>query len=150
LIVPPRDWLLVWTTALAWYHVGFVWLVQVVAWPLFAYVGASEFDAYHKAWWRGIRYILFVPSGLALVGGLLLLFFAPAGVPEWLRALGLGLYVLTYVVTAIWFGPQQAQLTDTRSPRFALIIKTHWVRTALVSGSALCYLAAVALRIGHA
>jgi hypothetical protein len=76
------DWVLIWTTALAWYHVGFVWLVQVVAWPLFGYVGRDEFEAYHQAWWRGIRYILFVPSGLAFVGGLYLLLAPPPGVPE--------------------------------------------------------------------
>jgi hypothetical protein len=142
-----RDWLLVWTVALAWYHVGFVWLVQVVAWPLFAYVGAGEFDAYHQAWWRGIRYILFVPSGFAFVGGLLLLFFPPPYVPEWLLALGFGMYVLTYVLTAAWWGPQQAKLVDTWSPRFRLIIRTHWVRTGLISGYGLCLLAALVLRI---
>lgn len=141
------DWVLIWTTALAWYHVGFVWLVQVVAWPLFGYVGRNEFEAYHRAWWRGIRYVLFVPSGLAFIGGLYLLFASPQGVPEWLLALAFGMYVLMYVLTAIWWGPQQAKLTDTRSPRFRLILRTHWVRTALVSANALCFLVAVILRM---
>lgn len=85
------DWVLIGTTALAWYHVGFVWLVQVVAWPLFAYVGQAEFDSYHQAWWRGIRYILFVPSGLTLAGTVYLLFAHPAAIPEWLVALALGM-----------------------------------------------------------
>ena len=67
--------------ALAWYAVGIVWLVQVVAWPLFGYVGRAEFDTYHQAWWRGIRYVVLVPSGLAFLGGILLLAFPPAGVP---------------------------------------------------------------------
>lgn len=142
------DWVLIWTTALAWYHVGFVWLVQVVAWPLFAYVGRNEFDSYHQAWWRGIRYILFVPSALVFLGGLYLLFVPPAGVPEWLLGLAFGMYLLMYVLTAAWWGPQQAKLADTASPRFRLIIRTHWLRTALVSGYALCFLAAVGLRMG--
>ncbi len=29
-----RDWLLLWTFALAWFGVGIVWLVQLVAWPV--------------------------------------------------------------------------------------------------------------------
>lgn len=28
------DWVLICTLALAWYHVGIIWLVQVIAWPL--------------------------------------------------------------------------------------------------------------------
>jgi hypothetical protein len=144
------DWILIVTAVLAWYHVGFVWLVQVVAWPLFAYVGPSEFEAYHQAWWRGIRYILFVPSGLVFVGGILLLLVRPAGVPEWLLALGFGMYVLTYALTAVWFGPEQARLTDPMSSRLATINNSHWVRTALVSGYGLCLLAALALRLSGA
>lgn len=141
------DWILIVTAMLAWYHVGFVWLVQVVAWPLFAYVGPKEFEAYHQAWWHGIRYILFIPSGLTFVGGLLLLFAHPQGVPEWLLAAGFAMYVLTYVLTAVWYGPEQAKLTDPRSPRLAMVNNVHWIRTALVSGNALCLLAAVALRL---
>lgn len=142
-----RDWLLLCTTVLAWYHVGFVWLVQVVAWPLFAYVGPNEFNKYHWAWWRGIRYILFIPSGLTFIGAILLLFFRPANVPLWLLAAALFMYVLMYALTTVWFGPQQAKLTDPKSPRFSLIINTHWIRTALVSGFGLCLFAATALRL---
>jgi hypothetical protein len=141
------DWILVLTTALAWYHVGFVWLVQVVAWPLFGYVGPNEFEKYHQAWWKGIRYVLFVPSGLAFAGGVLLLFVRPASVPEWLIVVGLSLYVLTYVLTAVWYGPQQAKLHDTKSPQFRLINETHWIRTALVSAYGLSMLAGVVVRI---
>lgn len=142
------DWLLVWAVALGWYHTGFVWLVQVVAWPLFGHVGPLEFEAYHQSWWRGIRYILFVPSGLAGIAGVLLLFVRPAGVPEWLVVAAFCAYVLTYVVTALWFGPQQAALNDTASPRFRRILRTHWLRTALVTGNAALLLAALALRLG--
>lgn len=141
------DWILIVTTALAWYQVGFVWLVQVVAWPLFGYVGPNEFNAYHQAWWRGIRYILFIPSALTFIGGILLLITRPRGVPEWLLADGFAMYVLMYVLTAVWYGPEQAKLTDPRSSRLVTINKVHWIRTALVSGYGLCLLAALALRL---
>ncbi|MBV8730754.1 MAG: hypothetical protein JO336_13200 [Acidobacteriia bacterium] len=141
------DWLLIGTLALAWYHVGFVWLVQVVAWPLFAYVGIKEFEAYHKAWWRGIRYILFIPSGAAFAGTILLLHWTPAGVPRWIVWTALALYILTYALTAAWWGPQQAKLIRTDTPQFRLIVETHWVRTALVSGYGAFLLAAAVLRV---
>jgi len=54
----------------AWYHVGIIWLIQVVVWPLFAYVGGNAFRAYREAWWRGIRYVIFY--GLALLAALVL------------------------------------------------------------------------------
>lgn len=141
------DWLLILTLVFAWYHVGFVWLVQVVAWPLFAYVGQNEFNAYHQAWWRGIRYILFVPTGLILAGAILLLHWAPAGVPHSILWTALAIYILIYVLTAVWWGPQQAKLTRTDTPQFALVINTHWVRTALVTGYAVLMLVALISRM---
>jgi hypothetical protein len=141
------DWILLATLVLAWYHVGIVWLVQTVAWPLFAHVGQNEFEDYHLAWWHGIRYVIFIPSGLIFAGAILLLFYTPIGVPVWLLWLALGLYALTYLLTAVWWGPLQAKLTDPRSPRFTLIVRTHWLRTALVSAFGLALFAALALHL---
>jgi hypothetical protein len=134
-------------TLVFWYHVGIIWLVQVVAWPLFGYVGRNEFEAYHAAWWRGIRYVIFVPSGLALLGMILLLHSPPLDVPVWLLWTALGLYILTYGLTAVWWGPQQAKLIDTKSPRFGLILRTHWIRTVLVAGFAVLLLTALVVRM---
>jgi hypothetical protein len=146
-MIKMTDWMLIGTTALAWYHVGFVWLVQVVAWPLFGYVGSKEFPAYHAAWWRGIRYILFIPSVLVFAGGLALLFARPDHVPYWLVAVAFGMTLLMWVLTAVWWGPQQARLNDPHSPRLAVINRSHWIRTALVTGNALALLAALSLRL---
>jgi hypothetical protein len=141
------DWVLVLTLIFAWYHVGIIWLVQVVAWPLFGFVGRNEFEAYHAAWWRGIRYVIFVPSVLTLLGIILLLRFPPTGVPTGILWAGLALYIAIYGLTAVWWGPQQARLTDTSSPRFGLILRTHWLRTALVSSYALALLVALIMRM---
>ncbi|MGH9686870.1 MAG: hypothetical protein ACRD5K_07255 [Candidatus Acidiferrales bacterium] len=141
------DWLLLATLVLAWYHVGIVWLVQTVSWPIFAHVGQNEFEDYHLAWWHGIRYVILAPSALNLVGAIVLLRFVPEGVPVWLLWLALALYLLMTILTAAWWGPQQAKLTDPRSPRFTRILKTHWIRTALVSAFGLALLAALVLRM---
>ena len=141
------DWLLLATAALAWYHVGIVWLVQTVAWPNFARVGPGEFEDYHLAWWHGIRYVILVPSALNLVAAILLLRFTPAGVPLWLLWLAAGLYLLMTILTAAWWGPQQAKLKDPRSPRLNFVVRTHWVRTALVSAFGLALFAALVLRL---
>lgn len=140
-------WLLLLTLVLAWYCVGIIWLVQVVAWPLFAYVGRAEFDRYHQAWWRGIRYVILVPSGLAFLGGILLLADPPSGVPVSLLWAAIIVDGAMWVLTAAWFGPQQAKLTDTGSPRFQTLIHTHWLRTALVSGYGVLLFAALFLHL---
>lgn len=128
------DWLLVLTLSLAWYHVGIIWLVQIIAWPIFGFVGRDQFEAYHQAWWRGIRYVIFVPNGFTLLGSILLLHFRPIGVPEGVLVTGLVLYLVMYVLTAVWYGPQQAKMKTTDSPRFQLLNRTNWIRTWLISG----------------
>lgn len=141
-------WLLIWTLAFAWYGVGIVWLVQIVAWPLFSYVGRNEFDSYHLAWWRGIRYVILAPAGLAFLGGILLLRFTPSGIPIWIIWAGVGMEIAMWGLTALWFGPRQAKLTNTETGGFRLLIKTHWLRTALISGYGLVLLAALVAHIG--
>ncbi len=144
------DWLLLWTLALAWYGVGCVWLVQLVAWPLFGFVGRNEFAAYHQRWWDGIKIPILVPGTLAFAGGIGLLFARPAAVPVALIGAGVAMEIVVYLLTAFWYGPQQARLHDTSSPVFARLKTAHWVRTALLSGYGLVLLAAVVLRIGAA
>jgi hypothetical protein len=146
--VNARDWLLLGTFALAWYHVGIIWLVQLVAWPLFGFVGHDEFDAYHQRWWNGIKYVILVPGGLGFLGIIALLFARPPSVPPALIACGVALQTIMYALTALWYGPQQARMHDTRSPIFRTLNRTNWVRTGLVSGYGIVLLVAVAYRIG--
>ncbi len=143
-----RDWLLLWTFALAWFGVGIVWLVQLVAWPLFGYVGAAEFEAYHQRWWNGIKTVILVPGILAFAGGIAMLFARPNVVPLWLIAIGVTCEVATYALTAFWYGPQQARMHDTRSPIFEQLNKSNWARTLLLSAYGVALLEAVALRAG--
>jgi hypothetical protein len=56
------QWLLMGATALSFYGVGQIWLVQVSSYPLWAYVGEKEFRAYHLAWWQGIWGVILAPA----------------------------------------------------------------------------------------
>lgn len=132
----------------AWFGVGIVWLVQLVAWPLFGYVGAAEFEAYHQRWWNGIKTVILVPGILAFAGGIAMLFARPNVVPLWLIATGVACEVVTYALTAFWYGPQQARMHDTRSPIFKQLNKSNWARTLLLSAYGVVLLEAVALRAG--
>ena len=142
------DWLLLWTLALAWYGVGCVWLVQLVAWPLFGFVGRNEFAAYQRSW-DDIKIPILVPGTLAFRRHRLPV-RPPRRRPVALIGAGIAMEIVVYLLTAFWYGPQQARLHDTSSPVFARLKTAHWVRTALLSGYGLVLLAAVVLRIGAA
>ena len=142
------DWILLATFAFAWYGVGNVWLVQTVAWPLFGYVGQKEFEAYHQRWWDGIKTVILIPGGLAFVGGIALLVFRPAGVSASLIWAGVAVEGVVYVLTAVWYGPQQSRMHDTRLSIFNALNRTNWIRTALLTIYALIVLQAVIQRLG--
>lgn len=102
---------LICASVLGLFAVGNVWLVQLVCYRLWAYVGRGEAYAYHLAWWRSIWFILFVPAGLLFVAGLVLPWLRQAGLegsPAWI---GLALQVATAIGTAVWWAPLMARLS---------------------------------------
>ena len=129
-----------------------VWMVQVLCYRLWPLVGHEGFYDYHMAWWHSIWSSIFLPSGVALAGCLLLLRFHPAGT-RWLWT-GFGLQVLLGASTGLWWGPLMARLA-TRADgllmdRYALLMTTHWVRVGIVTAYALVMMAALAERMSGA
>jgi hypothetical protein len=131
------QWLLVVMTLLAVGGVGQVWLVQLSSYRLFAYVGPREFEAYHWAWWRSIWGPVISPAALVFVGAVVMLWMPPPGIPSWALWLGFALELLLGVGTAIWWGPLMARLsapdTGLIQPRYRQLLRTHWIRVALVT-----------------
>ena len=136
-------WLLLITSALALYAVGNVWLVQLVCYRLWAHVGLHEAFAYHIAWWHSIWGILFVPSGIVVLGAVALLWMRPANVSGKLVWLGLASLVLTSAGTGAWWAPLMARLItpDGRMlfQDYNLLMSTHWIRVALITATGITY-----------
>jgi hypothetical protein len=88
--------------------VGLIWLVQVVAYPLFAKVGPSEFGAYHEAHSRLITFVV----GPLMVGELVasLALWADATVPRWLAGAAGALAVSTWLFTMFVSVPKHTLL----------------------------------------
>jgi hypothetical protein len=108
--------------------VGLIWLVQVVAYPLFAKVGPSEFGAYHEAHSRLITFVV----GPLMVGELLasLALWADATAPRWLAASAGALAVSTWVFTMFVSVPKHAALsTGFDAAMHAALVSTNWLRT---------------------
>ena len=131
-------WLLLSTFALSVYGTGQVWLVQLSSYPLWRFVGAPEFHAYHLAWWRSLWGVVLAPAALTSLGAMLMLRWAPSGLPAWTLWLCAALQFALLLGTAIWWGPLMARLEtpsgDLDRARYRLLMTTHWLRVVLVTG----------------
>jgi hypothetical protein len=91
-----------------------------------------------------LPYWVLVPLALALAGAIALIWYHPAGSPLWAIAGNLGCQVLSLALTAIFWGPWQAKLSKdpagSNSIYLKKILKTHWIRTALIDAYALTLL----------
>ncbi len=125
---PPRVTLLL-NLATTLPLVGLIWLVQVVAYPLFAKVGPSEFGAYHEAHSRLITFVV----GPLMVGELVasLALWADATVPRWLAGAAGALAVSTWLFTMFVSVPKHTLLaTGFDAQVHAALVSTNWLRTA--------------------
>ena len=77
---------------------------------------------------------------LSLVGSIALVWYHPAGSPEWAIWGNLACQLLSHGLTAAFWGRWQAKLsTDplgAESPFLDRILKTHWLRTLLINAGA--------------
>ena len=95
--------------------------------------------------WRKLPYWIFTPVGLALIGGIALVWYHPRSSPVWAIYANLACQILAIVLTAFLWGRWQAKLSKdplgSRSPYLKKILATHWIRTLLINASALILLA---------
>ncbi len=112
--------------------VGLIWLVQVVAYPLFARVAPSDFPAYQQAHARLITYVVapLMMGELAFAALWIRETHASSLAPSaWV---GGALAVATWVVTMLVSVPQHTTLArgfDARA--HTILVATNWIRTAL-------------------
>jgi hypothetical protein len=129
--------------------VGLIWFVQVVAYPLFARVAASDFPAYHEAHARLITYVV-APLMLGeLLGAIALLIWPLDGVPRQVAWVGAALAVTVWVVTMFGSVPQHNVLArDFDGRAHELLVATNWLRTAAwtARGATLLWVVAVVMK----
>jgi hypothetical protein len=137
------QWVLLVTSALGLYAVGNVWLVQLVCYRLWPYVGQAEAFNYHIAWWHSIWGVLFGPSAIVVLGAVALLWMRPANLNLRLVWFGLALLALTSAGTAMWWAPLMARLITPDGAmllrEYALLMSTHWIRVALITAYGITY-----------
>jgi hypothetical protein len=138
--------------ALAFYNVGTIWAHEVDIFRTWRLIGRAEFHRVQAVHWKKLPYWVLLPVALALAGSIALLWFHPAGMPKpalWVAVL---CQLASLALTAALWGRWQAKLSqDERgsdSPYLDRILRTHWLRTALINAYALSLLAAALQRWG--
>ena len=111
--------------------VGVIWMVQVVAYPLFARVGAAEFARYHEAHARLITFVV-GPLMVGELGASMVSVFRPhAAMPRGAALGGVVLALLTWGFTMFLSVPKHDLLGHGFDARaHELLVLTNWLRTA--------------------
>jgi len=138
------DILLLFCTALSFYGLGMIWEMEVVTlrtWTIFR--DKETFHLLRSVHWRVLPYLVFIPIGILFVCSVSLLWYHSAKTPVNLLASAVGTQVITFILTGIYWGRWERIISvEHQSPQsnlVKLLVKTHWIRTALVSLNAILF-----------
>lgn len=130
--------LLVLHLATTWCLVGLIWTVQVVHYPLFAWVGQAQFVAYEAEHARRISFLVGPLMLLELLTAMALLAYWPPSLPSWLGWGALALLAGIWLSTLLVSVPLHARLATGFDPlAHAHLVTTNWIRTLLWSARGL-------------
>jgi hypothetical protein len=136
---------LLFNVALAFYNVGTIWAHEIDIFRTWKLINLKDFSTVQTAHWRKLPYWIFTPAGIALAGGIALIWYHPRGSPLWGIAGNLGCQALAIMLTTLLWGRWQALLSKdphgSHSRYLDKILATHWIRTMLISGYAIILLA---------
>ena len=135
-------WIFLITLAFTLYMVGVIWSMQALEYPLFAYVGQAEFPAYHARHNRALPFLVILPSLLALLSAVLLIWSRPSGVPLWGALVVVVIDVAVVISTAVGQAPLHTKL-DREGHSAAVVtrlVRSNWIRTVLWTVNALLLL----------
>jgi len=123
--------------ALAFYNTGTVWAHEIDTFRNWQLMDKNSFMAVRAAHWHKLSYWVFIPVAVALLGGIVLIWYHPPGSPVWAIWGNVLVQLFTHFLTLVFGGRWQAQLADDhlgpQSPLLHKIVRTHWVRTLLIN-----------------
>lgn len=102
---------------------GLIWTIQLVGYPLFAFVGAAEWPRYGAEHRRRITWVA-APSMLANVAVALALALDAASTLAWVNFL---LAAGVFALTGLLFAPLHGRLTTTAG--VPTLVRANWLRT---------------------
>lgn len=126
--------LLLINAAATWYMVGLIWLIQMVHYPLFAWVGRENFIDYERNHSNWITPIVGIPMLIELLTAGMLILNSPSGIPKWYFSVGLGVVIAIWLSTALIQVPCHSQLSSGfEESVYRQLVWSNWIRTLLWS-----------------
>ncbi|MDQ2815000.1 MAG: hypothetical protein M3Z75_24890 [Actinomycetota bacterium] len=136
-------------TAASWFMAGLIWTMQILNYPLLAFMDASDVPRYEQAHNRRFSWLVGPGVAVALASTVALISWRPAGVPLAEPLAALALLVVIVSSTVRQGAPSHARLAVRfEADVHARLVHTNWIRTA--AWSALGVLALVALALAAA
>ena len=134
--------------AATWALIGLIWNVQLVQYPAFLLVGATEFARYHEAHCRRITWIVGPLMGIELLTGAALWWERPAGFTDLLAAGGLVLIAVNWLATAFVAVPLHGRASGRDEAVRRALVRTNWIRTVAwtLRGGIVTYALVVSMR----
>jgi hypothetical protein len=138
---------------LAFYNVGTIWAHEIDIFRSWKLIGEAEFHQVQLAHFRKLPYWIFAPVGIAFLGSIALLRYHREGSAMWIAWMALICQILSMILTALFWGRWQGKLAqDSLGPKILYlvrILRTHWVRTALINAYAFLLLVWAAEECGR-
>jgi hypothetical protein len=110
---------------------GVIWLVQIVHYPLFGYVGDEKYRFFHDAHMNRITYVVAPLMIAEAVSATLLVFYPLPDVDRRILWIGIGLILAIWLSTFFLQVPLHERLAqgfDAETHRS--LVNTNWIRTA--------------------
>jgi len=113
------------------YLTGLIWTIQVVQYPLFAWVGEGAFVRYHQGHTTRISYVVAGPMVIELLLSVALALYHPAEFPATAAWACLLLTVLVWLSTFFVSIPIHDKLSSGYdAAHIARLARSNWPRTA--------------------
>ena len=130
--------------ALAFYNAGTIWAHEIDIFRTWKFIDGKTFHIVQKAHWKKLPYWVFIPVGISFIGSITLFWYHPGQISIAEIWIAFTSQFLSHLLTGIFWGPWQARLSKDESgggsPYLKKILKTHWIRTALINVYALILL----------
>jgi hypothetical protein len=132
-------WVLLLALAFTLYMTGVIVNMQLLEYPLFALVGKGDFARYHAFHNRSLFVLVLLPTLIALISSVVLLWIRPSSIPLWPVILVVASDLGIVVSTAVLQAPLHTKLDRNGFSEAVIktLVQTNWIRTFLWIVSAL-------------
>jgi hypothetical protein len=128
---------LLFNLALAFYNVGTIWAIEVDIFRSWKPLDPETFKIVQSIHWRKLPYWIFIPVAISFTGSIILFWYHPAKISVWEIGIAFMFQFISHLLTSFLWGPWQSKLSKDEAGGASLflvkILKTHWVRTALIT-----------------